>query len=36
MRWKIDAFGYSVGFPNGAMEEAATCAAKAMPINLTG
>ena len=33
---KIDAFGYSVGFPNGAMEEAATCAAKAMPINLTG
>jgi TRAP transporter TAXI family solute receptor len=33
---KIDAFGYSVGFPNGAMEQAATCAAKAMPINLTG
>ena len=33
---KIDACGYSVGFPNGAMEEAATCAAKAMPINLTG
>ena len=32
----IDAFGYSVGFPNGAMEEAAVCAAKAMPINLTG
>ena len=32
---KIDAFGYSVGFPNGAMEQAATCAAKAMPINLT-
>jgi TRAP transporter TAXI family solute receptor len=33
---KIDAFGYSVGFPNGAMEQAATCAAKASPINLTG
>ena len=33
---KIDAYGYSVGFPNGAMEQAATCAAKAMPINLTG
>jgi len=33
---KIDAFGYSVGFPNGAMEQAATCGAKAMPINLTG
>ena len=33
---KFDAFGYSVGFPNGAMEQAATCAAKAMPINLTG
>jgi len=33
---KIDAFGYSVGFPNGAMEQAATCAAKATPINLTG
>jgi len=33
---KIDAFGYSVGFPNGAMEQAATCAAKALPINLTG
>ena len=33
---KIDAFGYSVGFPNGAMEQAATCAAKAKPINLTG
>lgn len=33
---KIDAFGYSVGFPNGAMEEAATCAAKASPIDLTG
>jgi len=32
----IDAFGYSVGFPNGAMENAATCGAKAMPINLTG
>ena len=32
----IDAYGYSVGFPNGAMEQAATCAAKAMPINLTG
>ena len=31
---KIDAFGYSVGFPNGAMEQAATCAAKASPINL--
>ena len=30
---KIDAFGYSVGFPNGAMEQAATCAAKASPIN---
>ena len=28
---KIDAFGYSVGFPNGAMEQAATCAAKAQP-----
>ena len=24
---KIDAFGYSVGFPNGAMEQAATCGA---------
>ena len=33
---KIDAFGYSVGFPNGAMTEAATCKAKATPINLTG
>ena len=33
---KIDAYGYSVGFPNGAMEQAATCAAKASPINLTG
>jgi len=33
---KIDAYGYSVGFPNGAMEQAATCAAKAKPINLTG
>ena len=33
---KIDAFGYSVGFPNGAMEQAATCKAKASPINLTG
>ena len=33
---KIDAFGYSVGFPNGAMEQAATCGAKALPINLTG
>ena len=33
---KIDAYGYSVGFPNGAMEQAATCAAKALPINLTG
>jgi TRAP transporter TAXI family solute receptor len=33
---KIDAFGYSVGFPNGAMEQAATCAAKALPINLVG
>ena len=33
---KIDAYGYSVGFPNGAMEQAATCAAKARPINLTG
>jgi hypothetical protein len=33
---KIDAFGYSVGFPNGAMEQAATCGAKASPINLTG
>ena len=32
----IDAYGYSVGFPNGAMEEAAVCAAKAAPINLTG
>ena len=32
----IDAFGYSVGFPNGAMENAATCGAKAKPINLTG
>lgn len=33
---KIDAFGYSVGFPNGAMENAASCGAKALPINLTG
>ena len=33
---KIDAFGYSVGFPNGAMTEAATCKAKATPINITG
>ena len=33
---KIDAIGYSVGFPNGAMEQAATCGAKALPINLTG
>ena len=33
---KIDAFGYSVGFPNGAMEQAATCGAKALPINLVG
>ena len=33
---KIDAYGYSVGFPNGAMEQAATCKAKALPINLTG
>ncbi len=33
---KIDAYGYSVGFPNGAMEQAATCAAKALPINLVG
>ena len=33
---KIDAYGYSVGFPNGAMEQAATCGAKALPINLTG
>ncbi len=33
---KIDAFGYSVGFPNGAMEQAATCKAKASPIDLTG
>ena len=33
---KIDAFGYSVGFPNGAMDQAATCGAKALPINLTG
>ncbi|MDB9792254.1 acetoacetate--CoA ligase, partial [Candidatus Pelagibacter sp.] len=27
---------YSVGFPNGAMENAASCGAKALPINLTG
>ena len=33
---KIDAFGYSVGFPNGAMENAASCGAKALPINLKG
>ena len=33
---KIDAFVYAVGFPNGAMEVAATCAAKAQPINLAG
>jgi len=33
---KMDAFGYSVGFPNGAMTEAATCKAKATPINITG
>ena len=33
---KIDAFGYSVGFPNGAMEQAATCAAKAHQLILTG
>ena len=33
---KIDAFGYSVGFPNGAMEQATRCGAKALPINLTG
>ena len=33
---KIDAYGYSVGFPNGAMEQAATCGAKALPITLTG
>ena len=33
---KIDAFGYSVGFPNGNMENAASCGAKALPINLTG
>jgi TRAP transporter solute receptor, TAXI family len=33
---KIDAFGYSVGFPNGALEQAATCGAKAFPINLVG
>ena len=34
---KIDAFGYSVGFPNGAMEQAATCAAKALAqLILTG
>ena len=29
---KIDAFGYSVGFPNGAMEQAATCKAKASQL----
>ena len=30
---KIDAFGYAVGFPNGAMENAASCGAKAYPIS---
>ena len=31
---RIDAFGYAVGFPNGAMEQAATCRAKATPISI--
>ena len=32
----IDAFVYTVDFPNRSMEEAAVCAAKALPIDLTG